>query len=146
PGAGGGPRPGPLPPPRRRRAALPEGDALPAELHQPDGDRAGDLRRGRRRGGGRPAQRTTHDPRRGAPAMTPEEGAEAAAGRAAAAFAEAFDGAPDGCWWAPGRLNLIGEHTDYNDGFVLPLALDRGVAAAVRARPDDVLRVHSRHE
>ena len=78
--------------------------------------------------------------------MTPEEGAESAAGRAAAAFTEAFDGPPDGCWWAPGRLNLIGEHTDYNDGFVLPLALDRGVAAAVRARPDDVLRVHSRHE
>lgn len=72
--------------------------------------------------------------------MTPVE-------RAAATFAEVFDGAePEGCWWAPGRVNLIGEHTDYNDGFVLPLALDQGVAAAVRVRGDDVLRVHSRHE
>ncbi|WP_416957851.1 galactokinase [Nocardioides sp. T5] len=67
--------------------------------------------------------------------------------RARAAFRKAFAGAePDGCWWAPGRVNLIGEHTDYNDGFVLPLALAQGVAAAVRVRADDVLRVHSRQE
>ncbi len=72
--------------------------------------------------------------------MTPAE-------RAEATFVEVFDGGrPEGSWWAPGRVNLIGEHTDYNDGFVLPLALEQGVAAAVRTRSDDVLRVHSRHE
>ncbi len=43
-------------------------------------------------------------------------------------------------WAAPGRVNLIGEHTDYNDGFVLPVALDRTTLAAVRRRPDGTVR------
>jgi galactokinase len=38
--------------------------------------------------------------------------------------------------WAPGRVNLIGEHTDYNDGFVLPMAIERGLRLVVRRRPD----------
>ncbi len=63
--------------------------------------------------------------------------------QAASAFQEAFGRAPDGLWWAPGRVNLIGEHTDYNDGFVLPLALQLGVVAAVGARPDTALRMTS---
>jgi galactokinase len=58
-------------------------------------------------------------------------------------FAETFGGKPEGRWWAPGRVNLIGEHTDYNEGFVLPLALEQGVAAAARPVDQPVLRVRS---
>lgn len=61
-------------------------------------------------------------------------------------FVEVFGQEPDGRWWAPGRLNLIGEHTDYNDGFVLPLALHLGVTATAAVRDDPVLRVHSAQE
>ncbi|MGD0244584.1 MAG: galactokinase [Streptosporangiaceae bacterium] len=50
--------------------------------------------------------------------------------RASALFQEKFGGAPDAVWMAPGRANLMGEHTDYNDGFVLPFALGQGVTAA----------------
>ncbi|HEX5972041.1 MAG TPA: galactokinase [Gemmatimonadaceae bacterium] len=44
---------------------------------------------------------------------------------------------------APGRVNLIGDHTDYNDGFVLPMAIDRAVWIALRARDDSHVRAHS---
>jgi len=56
--------------------------------------------------------------------------------RVAAAFAQRFDGAPQFVVRAPGRVNLIGEHTDYNDGFVLPMAIDRAVWIALRTRSD----------
>jgi len=50
---------------------------------------------------------------------------------------------PEGLWRAPGRVNLIGEHTDYNDGFIFPLAIDLHVLVAASARTDGVLRVRS---
>ncbi|MEU9842014.1 galactokinase [Actinomadura sp. NPDC048032] len=59
------------------------------------------------------------------------------------AFAEAFGRAPEGVWRAPGRVNLIGEHTDYNDGFVLPFALPHGVSVAAARRDDGVVEVRS---
>ncbi len=71
---------------------------------------------------------------------------EEGAARAAAAFANAFGGAPAGVWSAPGRLNLIGEHTDYNAGLCLPLALPHRTYVALRPRPDDVVRVTSAQE
>ncbi|QNP63722.1 galactokinase [Streptomyces genisteinicus] len=49
----------------------------------------------------------------------------------------------DGVWAAPGRVNLIGEHTDYNDGFVMPFALPHTTVATVARRDDGVLRLHS---
>lgn len=59
------------------------------------------------------------------------------------AFVSAFGHAPEGVWTAPGRINLIGEHTDYNDGFVLPLALPHTMNAAAARRGDGLLRLRS---
>lgn len=67
----------------------------------------------------------------------------AAAGQAREAFREAFGGEPDGVWAAPGRVNLIGEHVDYNGGLCLPIALPQSTVAAVRRRGDDVVHVTS---
>ncbi|MES4900884.1 MULTISPECIES: galactokinase [unclassified Streptomyces] len=63
--------------------------------------------------------------------------------RAAEGFRKVFGAEPEGVWAAPGRVNLIGEHTDYNDGFVMPLALPHTCLAAARPRTDGVLRLHS---
>jgi galactokinase len=59
-------------------------------------------------------------------------------------FAEYFHEEPTFLVRAPGRVNLIGEYTDYNDGFVLPMAIDRAVWIALRPRPDRQVTVHSR--
>ncbi|MFF0306277.1 galactokinase [Streptosporangium sp. NPDC004379] len=59
------------------------------------------------------------------------------------AFRESFGAEPRGVWHAPGRVNLIGEHTDYNDGLVLPFAVPWGITAAVSPREDDVVRLRS---
>ncbi|MFE6997096.1 galactokinase [Microbacterium sp. NPDC057659] len=50
---------------------------------------------------------------------------------------------PDGIWSAPGRVNLIGEHTDYNEGYVLPFAIPHRTYAAARLRDDDRIVVSS---
>src|SRR5580700_8570755 len=49
-------------------------------------------------------------------------------------------------WFAPGRANLMGEHTDYNEGFVLPFALAQGVTATATARDDGLLVLSSRQK
>ena len=58
---------------------------------------------------------------------------------AAEGFEAAFGRAPEAVAWAPGRVNLIGEHTDYNDGLVLPAALERGIMVAAAARDDGIV-------
>jgi galactokinase len=62
---------------------------------------------------------------------------------AEAALRDAFGREAAWAAHAPGRVNLIGEHTDYNAGLVLPCAIDRGIAVAAAARRDGRLRVHS---
>jgi galactokinase len=59
-----------------------------------------------------------------------------------AAFQQHYGAAPR-IFRAPGRVNLIGEHTDYNDGFVLPMAIDRETAVAIAPRSDRILRIGS---
>lgn len=79
-------------------------------------------------------------------------GQATSAGSAADAFHAVHGHAPAGVWSAPGRVNLIGEHTDYNEGFVLPFALPHRLAVAAAPREDGKLtfatvdsdgRVHS---
>ena len=58
-------------------------------------------------------------------------------------FSDAFGSDPAGVWSAPGRVNLMGEHTDYNAGLCLPIALPQRTYVAVRLRPDRLLRLRS---
>jgi galactokinase len=58
-------------------------------------------------------------------------------------FQKRFGAAPAAVVRAPGRVNLIGEHTDYNDGFVLPMAINRATYIALRPREDGQVNVHS---
>ena len=66
-------------------------------------------------------------------AWSVEEGAT----RARHLFGGHIGGSPDGVWAAPGRVNIIGEHTDYNNGFCLPIALPHRTYVAARRRDDD---------
>ena len=58
-------------------------------------------------------------------------------------FRARFDRDAAGLWSGPGRVNLIGEHTDYNDGFVFPFAINRRAVVALAPRSDRMLRVAS---
>ncbi|HZX01647.1 galactokinase [Kribbella sp.] len=58
-------------------------------------------------------------------------------------FTDVFGTAPDGSWRAPGRVNLIGEHTDYNDGLVLPIALPNQIVVTASKRTDGRIAVAS---
>lgn len=59
------------------------------------------------------------------------------------AFLDRFGAPPEGVATAPGRVNLIGEHLDYNDGLVLPVAIDRSVLVAYARRNGETVSVHS---
>ncbi|WP_206308701.1 galactokinase [Streptomyces sp. A1136] len=61
----------------------------------------------------------------------------------ARAFRDLYGQPSHGVWAAPGRVNLIGEHTDYNDGFALPFALPHRTEVAAAPRSDTLLRLHS---
>ena len=61
----------------------------------------------------------------------------------AAEFSAHMGGEPSWVSWAPGRINLIGGHTDYNDGLALPAAINRWVSVALRPRNDSKIRVRS---
>jgi len=58
-------------------------------------------------------------------------------------FKDHFHGSPEYLVRAPGRVNLIGEHTDYNMGYVLPVAIDRNIWVAFRPRSDDEIHLYS---
>src|SRR3982751_4608948 len=58
-------------------------------------------------------------------------------------FERRFGEAPTLIIRAPGRVNLIGEHTDYNDGYVMPLAIDRAVWIAAKPRSDSYVTLYS---
>ncbi|HTT91123.1 MAG TPA: galactokinase [Acidimicrobiales bacterium] len=70
-------------------------------------------------------------------------GATLAMSTAAERFSDLVGRHPEGIWGAPGRVNLIGEHTDYNAGLALPFAIDRATVVAAARRPDRTVRVYS---
>ncbi|HEX2804803.1 MAG TPA: galactokinase [Kineosporiaceae bacterium] len=77
------------------------------------------------------------------PVWYPLPTAEQAADDVTAAFVSEYGHPPDGVWAAPGRVNVIGEHVDYNAGLCLPFALPQRTFVALSARDDDTVRVRS---
>ena len=69
--------------------------------------------------------------------LTHEEGVS----QATKLFVDTYGAAPEGVWAAPGRVNLIGEHTDYNAGLCLPIALPHRTFIALKPREDTKVRV-----
>jgi galactokinase len=72
-----------------------------------------------------------------------EDSREVLAHKSAAVFRARYNSAPDCIVSSPGRVNLIGEHTDYNDGFVLPAAINRYTVIAASPRDDQNLVIHA---
>ena len=70
----------------------------------------------------------------------------AGSARVVSAFRDTFGEAPSGTWAAPGRVNLIGEHTDYNAGLCLPIAIEQRTFVAMSPRTDSLVRISSAQE
>ena len=77
------------------------------------------------------------------PAVSPARSDAEGVAPATAQFRAAFDAEPDGVWYAPGRVNIIGEHTDYNGGLALPIALPHRAFLALSRRNDRTVRLIS---
>src|SRR6266851_320942 len=75
--------------------------------------------------------------------MTAQSHIAALAAQATAAFAGQYCTTASHVARAPGRINIIGEHTDYNDGFVLPAAIQQAIYIAGKVRPDQTVKVQS---
>lgn len=58
-------------------------------------------------------------------------------------FIKHFDGTTGAVYTSPGRINLIGEHTDYNGGFVFPGAVDKGMIAEIKPNGTDIVKAYS---
>lgn len=77
------------------------------------------------------------------PVLSAAPDREQAAARAEELFTASFGYRPDGVWSAPGRVNLIGEHVDYQDGLCLPMAISHRCFAAAARTPTDRIRLRS---
>ena len=73
------------------------------------------------------------------PALSFSQGAKGATDL----FVATFGSQPEGVWQAPGRVNVIGEHTDYNGGLAFPIALPHRAFVALSRRPDRLVRLVS---
>jgi galactokinase len=58
-------------------------------------------------------------------------------------YTEQFNEKPTACFFSPGRINIIGEHTDYNNGFVLPAAVDKGIYVAIGKNQTNTIHLYS---